>query len=116
MPTTRSSRNPLQAAREIAERAARVARLELELRTVDLRRQAGRLAFGAGLGLLAVLLAPLFVVFLLATVAAGLATMMDVWLAMLIVTLLLLALVGGLAGAAALLVSPVVRGGGDDAR
>ena len=56
MSATESTRNPIEAAREIAEHAARLARLELELRTVELRGRAARLGIGAGLGLLAVLL------------------------------------------------------------
>jgi Putative Actinobacterial Holin-X, holin superfamily III len=106
----------MDAAREIAEHAARLARLELELKTVELKSKAAHLTVGAGLGLLAILLAPLFVGFLLATVAAVLATMLDVWLAILIVTCVLLGLVGGLAGAAAMLILPALRGGGDDTR
>lgn len=111
-----SSRNPIEATREIADHAVRLARLELELRSVVLRRKAARLGIGAGLGLLAVLLAPLLVVFLLATVAAALATVVEVWLAILIVTCVLLVLVGGLAGAAAVLISRATKGDADDKR
>ena len=59
------------------------------------------------------LLAPLLVVFLLATVAAALATVLQVWLAILVVTGILLVLVGGLAGAAAVLTRAAVKGEAD---
>ena len=86
MAETAASRNPIKAAREVVERAVRLAKLELELRTVGLKGKAVRLGAGAGLGLLALLLAPLVVVFGLATLAAVLAMWMHVWLAILIVT------------------------------
>jgi hypothetical protein len=91
------SRNPIDAARGIAEHASRLARLELELKTLVLKRRAAKLGVGAALGLLAILLAPLLIVFLLATAAAALATTMQVWLAILVVSAALLVLVGGLA-------------------
>jgi uncharacterized membrane protein len=109
-------RNPIAAAREIAEHAARLARLEVELRAVELRGKATRVGIGAGLGLLAVLLAPLLVLLVLATVAAALATVLKVWLAILIVAGTLLVLIAGLAGVAALLISGALRGGADGAR
>lgn len=108
--STPPARNPLEAVRLIVERAVRLAKLELELKTVELKGKAVRLALGAGLGLLAVLLAPLLVVFLLAALVAALATTMHVWLAILIVSGVLLVLVGGLAGAAALLTSAALKG------
>jgi uncharacterized membrane protein YqjE len=97
------SSNPIGTARSIAAHAARVAKLELELKSVELKGKATRLGLAAGFGLLAVLLLPLLVVFVLATVAAALATVFDVWLAILIVSGVLLLLVVGLAGASALL-------------
>ena len=113
MSASESTRNPIEAARELVERAARLARLQLELKTVELRGRAARLGIGAGLGLIAVVLAPLLVVFLLAAVAAALATVLQVWLAILVVSAVLLVLVGGLAGAAALLTRAAVKGGAD---
>jgi putative superfamily III holin-X len=98
-------RSPVDTAREIVDHVVRVARLELELKTVELRGKAIRVGVGGGLALLAVLLAPLLVAFLLAAAAAGLATVVSVWLAILIVSIVLLVLVGGLAGAAAVLIS-----------
>jgi uncharacterized membrane protein YqjE len=116
MSSTPPVKNPLDAVRQIVERAVRLAKLELELKTVELKGKAIRLGLGAGLGLLAVLLAPLLVVFLLAALAAALATTMSVWLAILIVSGVLLVLVGGLAGAAAVLTSAALKGRADDKR
>jgi hypothetical protein len=109
-------RNPIAAAREIAEHTARLARLEVELRAVELRGKATRIGIGAGFGLLAVLLVPLLVLLVLAAVAAALATVLDVWLAILVVAGTLLLLIAVLAGAAALLISVAVRAGADGAR
>ena len=78
-----TSRNPIEAVREIAERGIRLGKLELELKTAELKGKAARFGIGAGLGLVAVLLAPLLVIFLLATIAAALATVLKVWLAIL---------------------------------
>jgi uncharacterized integral membrane protein len=97
------SGNPIETGRAIAEHAARLAKLELELKAVEVKGKAVRFGLAAGLGLLAVLLAPLLVVFLLAAAAAALATVVQVWAAILIVSGLLLVLVGGLAGGAAML-------------
>jgi hypothetical protein len=113
---TQTSRTPIKTVREIAERAVRLAKLEVELRTVGVKSKAARVGIAAGLGLAALLLLPLVVVFALATVAAALATVVDVWLAILIVTGILLLLVIGLAGVAALLIRSAMRGGGDGKR
>ena len=111
------SSNPLETVRSIAQHAARVAKLELELKSVELKGKATRLGLAAGFGLLAVLLLPLVVVFVLATIAAALATVVSVWLAILIVTGVLLLFVLGLAGASALLISSAKRKGrADDGR
>ena len=110
------SSNPIEAGRAIAEHAARLAKLEVELKAVELKGKAARLGIAAGLGVLAVLLVPLLVVFLLATVAAALATVFQVWIAILIVSGLLLVLVGGLAGTSAALISSAKKGRTDDER
>jgi hypothetical protein len=110
------SSNPIETGRAIAEHAARLAKLELELKTVELKGKAARVGLAAGLGLLAVLLAPLLVVFVLATIAAVLATVFQVWIAILIVLGLLLVLVGGLAGASAVLISAAKKGRTDNKR
>jgi hypothetical protein len=108
--------NPINAGRAVVEHAKRLAKLQLELKTAELKGKATRLGIGAGFGLLALLLAPLLVVFLLATVAAALATVMAVWLAILIVACILLVLVGGLAGAAFVLTSSAMKGEADGKR
>lgn len=110
------SSNPIETGRAIAEHAARLAKLEFELKAVELKGKAARLGLAAGLGLLAVLLAPLLVVFVLAIIAAALATVFQVWIAILIVSGLLLVLVGGLAGASAVLISAAKKGRTDDKR
>ena len=103
------SSNPIETARSIAAHAARVAKLELELKTVELKGKATRLGLAAGFGLLAVLLLPLLVVFVLATIAAALATVVDVWLAILIVSGALLVLIAVLAATSALLLRSAKR-------
>jgi CBS domain containing-hemolysin-like protein len=108
------SSNPIEAGRAIADHAARLAKLEFELKAVELRGKAVRLGLGAGLGLLAVLLAPLLVIFVLATIAAVLSTVLQVWVAILIVSGLLLVLIGGLAGASVALISAERKGRTDD--
>ncbi len=110
------SSNPIEVGRAIAEHATRLAKLELELKAVELKGKAARLGIAAGLGVSAVLLAPLLVVFALATIAAALATVFQVWIAILIVSGLLLVLVGGLAGASAVLISALKKGRTDEER
>ena len=110
------SSNPIELGRAIAEHATRIAKLELELRAVELKGKATRLGLATGLGLLAVLLAPLLVAFALAAIAAALATVFQVWIAILIVSGLLLVLVGCLAGASAALISATKKGRTDDNR
>ena len=111
-----TSRNPIEAVRKIADHGIRLAKLEVELKTTELKGKAARFGIGAGLGLVAALLAPLLVIFLLATVAAALATVLQVWLAILIVTAILFVLVGGLAGAAVVLTRAAVKGNADESR
>ena len=74
-------------AKEVAERASSLVRLELELAQLELKRKAASLGIGIGLTLGAAVVGLYAVGFLFATIAAGLATAMSVWLALLIVTL-----------------------------
>jgi hypothetical protein len=74
------------AAKHVAEHASALARLELELAGLELKHKAGALGAGAGLGLGAALVALYGLGFLLATVAAALALVVDTWLALLIVS------------------------------
>ena len=88
------------AVRQVAEHASSLVRLELELASLELKKKVS--ALGAGLGLVvgAALFALYALGFLFATAAAGLATVVSTWLALLIVTLFLflLAAVLGLIG------------------
>jgi hypothetical protein len=88
------------AAKEVAERASSLVRLELELAKVEVSRKLGSLGAGIGLGLGAAVVAVYAVGFLFATIAVALALVLDLWLAMLIVTLglfLVTAILGALA-------------------
>jgi uncharacterized membrane protein YqjE len=88
------------AAKQVAEHASSLARLELELAAVELKRKAGALGAGAVLGLVAVLLSLYALGFGFATIAAALANVVDLWLALLLVTAGLL-LVAGILSAVA---------------
>jgi hypothetical protein len=79
-------------AKEVAEHASSLVRLELELAQLELKRKATNLGIGIGLTVAAAVFALYAVGFLFATIAAGLATAMSTWLAILIVTLGLLVL------------------------
>jgi hypothetical protein len=109
--TTKTSRNPIATVRQIVGHAKRLATLEFELRTFGLKRKATRVGFAAVLGVLALLLMPLVLVFALATVAAALATVFSVWLSILIVTGILVLLIALLAGTAVILVRKALKGG-----
>jgi uncharacterized membrane protein YqjE len=80
------------AAKEVADHASAIAKLELELAGLELKRKVGSLGTGIGMGVGAALFAVFGLGFLFATIAAGLATFLPTWLAILIVTLLLFAL------------------------
>lgn len=82
------------AAKEVAEHASALVRLELELAKLELTTKAGALGAGIGLGIGAAVVAFYMVGFLFATIAAALATFLATWLALLIVTLFLLLLAG----------------------
>ena len=88
------------AAKQVAEHASALVRLELELAKLELTRKVAALVTGIVLGLGAAVLALFMLGFLLAAGAAGLDTFMPTWLALLIVAgalLLLVALLGLLA-------------------
>jgi Putative Actinobacterial Holin-X, holin superfamily III len=86
-----------EAVRNVAEHASSVAKLELELRAIELKQKAASFAVGIGLGLATAVLAVFMIGFALATIAAAFATFLPWWLALLIVTGLLLSLCGLLA-------------------
>jgi Putative Actinobacterial Holin-X, holin superfamily III len=91
------------AAKQVAEHATSVARLEVELAALELKKKVAALGIGIGAALGAAVLALFMVGFGLATVAAALETFLSTWLALLIVTggLLFLTIVLGLVARAA---------------
>jgi len=89
------------AAKQVAEHASTLARLELELAKLEIGRKVAALGLGIVLGLAAAIFALFMLGFLLAAAAAALATAVSTWLALLLVALGLFGLTG-LLGAAAL--------------
>ena len=95
MPTQETDHRSLGAsAKDVAEHASSLVRLELELATLELKRKVTTLAVGIGLGVGAALLVLYALGFAFATIAAALATFLDTWLALLIVTIGLFVLAG----------------------
>jgi hypothetical protein len=82
------------AAKQVAEHASALAKLELELAGLELKDKAGAVGAGVGLGIGAALLALYGLGFLLATIAVALAIVLDAWLAVLLVSLGLFVLAG----------------------
>jgi len=83
--------------KSVSERASSLVRLELELAALELKRKASSLATGIGLAVGAAVLLVFALGFGLATIAAGIATALPWWAALLIVTfgiLLVAALLG----------------------
>jgi uncharacterized membrane protein YqjE len=85
------------AAKQVAEHASSLARLELELAIIELKKKVSQLGIGLGLGAGALLFVVFGLAFVFATIAAGLATAVATWLALLITTGLLFALTALLA-------------------
>ena len=85
------------AAKGVAEHASAIARLEVELASLELKKKAAELGLGIGLFLAAAAVAFYGIGFVFATIAAGLAEFLPVWLSLLIVTLLLFAVAAVLA-------------------
>jgi len=77
------------AAKSVAEHASAIARLEVELATLELKNKVSQLGIGIGMGVGAGLFAFFGLGFVFATIAAALATFLPTWLALLIVTVLL---------------------------
>jgi len=92
------------AAKQVAERASSLARLELELAALELKKKVQALGIGIGLGAGALLFVMFALWFTFATIAAGLATAVDTWLALLITTGILVVVAAGLGFAAATLI------------
>lgn len=89
-----------QAVKHVTERVSTLVRLELELASLELKRKVAALGIGIGLVAGAAVFGVLALGFLFATIAAALATFLDTWLALLIVTasLFLLAALLGVVG------------------
>jgi membrane protein implicated in regulation of membrane protease activity len=100
MHTREAERGLGPAAKQVAEHASTLARLEVELATLELKRKVAALGVGIGLVVGAALLGLYALGFGLAAAAAGIATALPLWAALLIVfgALALLALVLALAG------------------
>ncbi|MGZ4257810.1 MAG: phage holin family protein [Gaiellaceae bacterium] len=87
-------------AKQVAEHASALARLEIELAALEIKRKIASLARGIAFGLVAALLLLYAIGFGLASAAAGIATEIPVWAALLVVTgvlVILMALFGALA-------------------
>ena len=82
------------AAKQVAEHASTLARLEVELAAVELKSKVAALGKAAGLGAGALFVMLYAIGFVFATITAALATFLSTWLALLIVTLFLLFLAG----------------------
>ena len=81
------------AAKSVSEHLSAIARLEIELATMELKRKIAALGLGIGLGVGALVFLVFMLGFLFATIAAALATFLSTWLALLIVTGVLLLVV-----------------------
>jgi uncharacterized membrane protein YqjE len=82
------------AAKSVSEHLSSIVRLELELATIELKKKVASLGIGIGLGVGAAVFFFYMIGFGLAAIAAGLATAVSTWLALLIVTGGLLVLAG----------------------
>jgi uncharacterized membrane protein YqjE len=78
------------AAKQVAEHASALARLELELAATELKTKVAALGKGAVFGAGALFFVLYAIGFLFATIAAALATFLPTWLALLLVTVALL--------------------------
>ena len=85
------------ATKHLADHALAIAKLEIKLALLELKKKAGALGVGAGLLGGAAIFALFALGFLLAAAAAGLATSLPMWLSLLIVGAALVLLAGVLA-------------------
>jgi len=99
-PASENGRSVGTAVKDVADHAKRVVNLELELAKLELSRKVASLGVGIGLVVAAALFGFYALGFGLASGAAGLATFLPTWLALLIVmvVLLLLTAIVGLVG------------------
>lgn len=98
MPTRTTNGGVGGAAKNVAEHASALARLEMELAQLELKKKVTKIGIGAGLLIGAALFGLFAIGFGLAAAAAGIATALSTWLALLIVFGGLLLLAGILAG------------------
>jgi hypothetical protein len=89
-PAAEQQQSVTTSAKQVAGDASRLAKVGLE----QAKRELARVAAAVGLGLGAVLLALYGLAFLLATIAAALAIVLDAWLALLLVALGLFTIAG----------------------
>jgi hypothetical protein len=103
MPTHAGERNGGlgAAAKQVAEHASSIARLEVRLAVLELKQKVIALGLGVGLGIGAAVFGLMMLGFAFATLAAVLAIWLSTWLALLIVTGIL-GLLAGLLGLLAL--------------
>jgi hypothetical protein len=87
-------------AKQVAEHASALARLEVELATLEIKRKIASLGIGVAFAAAAVLLLLYAIGFGLAAAAAGIATQIPVWGALLVVTGVLVILIALLAALA----------------
>jgi hypothetical protein len=85
MPTPGSDSGLGPAVKQVSEHASALARLEVELATLELKRKVAVLGIGIGLLVGAAVLALYGLGFGLASAASGLSNVVDMWLALLIV-------------------------------
>jgi tetrahydromethanopterin S-methyltransferase subunit C len=88
MPTRETDGNASlgDATKQVAEHASSLARLELELATLELKRKIASLGIGIGFGVGAAVFGLFMLGFLFATIAAALETFLPDWAALLITT------------------------------
>ena len=86
MPTREAETGVSAAAKQVAEHASALARLELELAGLELKKKVAALGVGAGLLIAAAVCGVFMLGFGLAALAAGIATAVATWAALLIVT------------------------------
>jgi protein-S-isoprenylcysteine O-methyltransferase Ste14 len=96
MPTreTEATQGVGEAAKTVAEHASALVRLEIELASLELKRKVIALGVGIALAAGAALFLLYMLGFVFATIAAGLATTVSTWLALLITAGILLVLAG----------------------
>jgi hypothetical protein len=94
IPATEQQTGVGPAAKNVAEHASALVKLELELAALELKRKVAALGLGIAMGLGAAIFLLFALGFGLATIAAALATFLSTWLALLIVAAALVLFAG----------------------